>query len=147
MEPGTVFTALELSFSVLRLGYRVHNEFFGKDRSIDKLRQLNGRLQALTAFLQRIAKDAKDSGLYLTEPFEDTHTRNLEITLEECKEFLNKYERALSESGRGSKFQRAKYIVSQDESRLRDFHERIDRHYDELHQWSSLSIHHELRNM
>lgn len=135
MEPGTIFSIVELSTSVLKLGYKVHTEFFGHDKSVDRLKQLNGRLQTLNAFLEDISEDAKSSAPYSVEGFQGTAT--LVKTLEECKEFLKQYENALSQSGFRATAQRARFITGQSESRLASFHKRIDQHYLELQHWSS----------
>jgi hypothetical protein len=135
MDPGTIFSIVELSTSVLKLGYRVHTEFFGHDKSIDRLKQLNGRLQTLNAFLEDIFEDAKSSTAYPVESFKGTDT--LVKTLEECKEFLKQYEKALSQSGFRATAQRARFITGQSETRLEGFHKRIDQHYLELQHWSS----------
>ncbi|KAH8197491.1 hypothetical protein TruAng_008349 [Truncatella angustata] len=132
---GAVLTALQLCTSVLNIGNKVHGELFGDDKSVDKLRQLNGRLQILAKVFENIVEQTRDSEHGVVEQFHGTHT--LEKTLDECKVFLNNYQKALSESGRRSTLQRAKFIVGSDETRLERYNKRIDQHYLELQEWRS----------
>ena len=123
MDPSNILTIIELSTSALKLGSKVYVEFFGHDRSIDRLRRLNVRLQGLNEILQKFAK----SGI----PLLDAQYLGTDTTLKECKAFLKEYEATLSsKSGFRAAAQRTFFPFS--ESRLDTFDKRIDNHFQEL---------------
>jgi hypothetical protein len=134
MDPATIYTILEITTGVLSLVGKVYKEVVGKDKSVEKLKQLKSRLETLNKTAEDISKQVPEISSFPTEVFDGASS--LVQTLEECKEFLNKYDRALSGgSGLIPKAQIAKFIVVLDENTVKSFHERIDRHYKELDHW------------
>jgi hypothetical protein len=133
---------LELTGTVLKLGKKIHDEFFGSDRSVDKLEILNGRLQRLNDILEDISEDAKATTPYVVEPFKGTSA--LVKTLKECRDFLKDHEKTPSKSGLAVATSRVRFVFGQSgEAKLANFHTRINEHYDELHYYNSRV----LRNM
>ncbi|KAK7923753.1 hypothetical protein PG985_007824 [Apiospora marii] len=123
MDPSNIVSIIELSTSALKLGSKVFFEFFGNDRSIEKLQRLNLRLQGLNDILQKIPKSEI--------PLLKAQYRGIDTTLRECKAFLKDYEATLSSKGGiRSATQRTGFLFS--EGRLDSFNKRIDDHFHEL---------------
>ncbi|KAI1417895.1 hypothetical protein F5Y13DRAFT_199030 [Hypoxylon sp. FL1857] len=125
MDPGTILSIVQLSFSVLELGTKIAREFFGRnDRVPDKLKRLNDRLGLFHSVVKDIIQKSKEhnaSSSSLAFPGADAIIE----TLTECKEFLRQYESATPS-------QRLVLLVGPDSSRIEDLDRRIMGHYAEL---------------
>ncbi|KAK8021760.1 hypothetical protein PG990_006898 [Apiospora arundinis] len=132
MDPGNILTIIELSTSALKLGSKVYREFFGPDKSAEKLQRLNVRLQGLNEILQIIAK----SGI----PLLNAQYIGTDTTLKECKSFLKEYEATLSSrSGFRVAAQRT-FFPFNSEGRLDAFDKRINNHWQELSTYMNLQL-------
>ncbi|OTA92594.1 hypothetical protein M434DRAFT_396361 [Hypoxylon sp. CO27-5] len=125
MDPGTILSIVQLSFSVLELGTKVAREFFGRnDRVPDKLKRLNDRLGLFHSIVKDIIQKSKDRNAppsSLTFPGADA----IIDTLTECKEFLRQYESATAS-------QRLILLVGSESSKIEELDKRIMGHYAEL---------------
>ncbi|KAK8127066.1 uncharacterized protein PG998_002825 [Apiospora kogelbergensis] len=131
MDPSNIISIIELSASAVKLGSKVYEEFFGHDRSIDKLQRLNVRLQGLNEILQKFAKSAI--------PLLNAQYLGTNATLRECKDFLRQFEATLS-SRQGFKSVTQRTFFPFSESRLATFDKRIDNHYQELSTYINLQL-------
>lgn len=140
MDPGTIVSIVELSTSVLKLGYKVHLEFFGHETSVGKLQHFNGRLQLINDALEDIVEDSKTGATHSTESFKGIP--QLQATLQEGKDFLSRFDKTL---GGRSKTQRIQFITGVGEKELDNLNAKVDRHYQELQYWSSRNISRQFR--
>ncbi|XXG97872.1 hypothetical protein Hte_004186 [Hypoxylon texense] len=143
MEPGTILSIVQLSGSMLSLGSKVAKEFLGNDKVRDKLRDLNVRLRTFYEFVDDIIQKTPTASSQLEYPGASSIIK----TLNECKRFLEQYDRTLSTSrSLGGATQRAWLVVGPDGSKLEDFNNKIDRHYLELQHWTLRSLQREIRS-
>ncbi|KAI4858914.1 hypothetical protein F4820DRAFT_194345 [Hypoxylon rubiginosum] len=144
MEPGTILSIVQLSGSILSLGSKVAKEFLGNDKVRDKLTDLNVRVRTFYEFVDDIIQKTPDASSQLEYPGASSIIK----TLNECKRFLEQYDRTLS-PGRsfGGATQRAWLVVGPDGSKLEDFNSKIDRHYLELQHWTLRSLQREIRSI
>lgn len=147
MEPGTILSIVQLSSSVLKLGSKISQEFFGNnDRVPDKLKRLNGRLQRFYDSVEEIIKEVegRNASSRLIYPGADAIIE----TLTECKEFLSQYEAALSTNRTfGGASQRLLLVAGPDSSKIEDFNRRIIDHYTELNHWRTGTIAGDIRDI
>ncbi|KAI1740980.1 hypothetical protein F4680DRAFT_77211 [Xylaria scruposa] len=139
VDPGTIFAVVQLSASVLTLGRDIASEFFGPERTPEKLKHLNNRLQILNNSLKKILERPGSPDKLSTIGFPGS--ASLEKTLKDCKAFLEHYKSLLSEPGSlNATARRLRLIVGPDASRVDEFHRRIDQHHAELGQWRMGSL-------
>ncbi|KAI8962034.1 hypothetical protein F5Y11DRAFT_324070 [Daldinia sp. FL1419] len=140
MEPGTILSIVQLSFSVLELGSKIAREFFGQNNRVpDKLRRLNDRLKEFHSFVDGIIENGQGSGASwsLIYPGADAIVE----TLTECRDFLRQYESALSADRTfGGASQRLALVVGPDNSKIQDLDRRILDHYPALQLWKTTGI-------
>ncbi|KAI1761566.1 hypothetical protein GGR53DRAFT_505027 [Hypoxylon sp. FL1150] len=131
MEPGTILSIVQLSGSILNLGSKVAREFIGNDRERDELGNLNVRLQTFYKLVDDFVHDTPGAPSQL----EYTGTSSIIRTLNECKRFLEQYDRALPTSRTlGRSTQRAR--VGPGGLEAEDFINRLSQHYHELQLWT-----------
>ncbi|TRX94583.1 hypothetical protein FHL15_004535 [Xylaria flabelliformis] len=139
VDAGTILAVVQLSTSVLKLGRDIAFEFFGPERTPEKLRHLNTRLQILNNSLVKILEQPGSPDKLSTANFPGSIS--IEKTLKECKAFLEHYRSLLLERGSlSATARRLRLIVGPDASRIDEFHRRIDQHHTELGQWRMGSI-------
>ncbi|KAI0555919.1 hypothetical protein F4679DRAFT_590881 [Xylaria curta] len=139
VDPGTIFAVVQLSASVLTLGRDIASEFFGPERTPEKLKHLNNRLQILNNSLKKILERPGSPDKLSTIGFPGS--ASLEKTLKDCKAFLEHYKSLLSEPGSlNATARRLRLVVGPDASRVDEFHRRIDQHHAELGQWRMGSL-------
>jgi hypothetical protein len=140
MDPGTILAVVQLSASVLKLGRSISCEFFGPEKTPDKLKHLNARLKLLNSALEKTIEQPGSPEKLSTAGFPGSVS--LSKTLRECKAFLEQYERTLRSEHRGfgATAQRVWLTVGPDASRIDEFHKKIDQHYTELGQWQMKSL-------
>ncbi|KAI0407834.1 hypothetical protein F4802DRAFT_488979 [Xylaria palmicola] len=134
MDAGSILTTIELSASILKLGRTISLEFFCPERTPERLRHLETRLQTFNDLLKNILEQAASSDKLATTKFPSLIAT--EKTLKDCKTFLENYRSLLSESGSlGADAQQLLLIEGPDTSWIDGFHKRIDQLYTELEQW------------
>lgn len=135
MEPGTILSIVDLSFSVLKLGTKIALEFWPNrsDKVPDKLKRLNDRLQQFYNTVESIVHEPK--GQYASSSLVFPGADAILETLTECDSFLHQYESALRDRAPGGTGQRLALLIGPDSSRIEDLDKRILSHYPELHSW------------
>ncbi|KAI6084393.1 hypothetical protein F4821DRAFT_262051 [Hypoxylon rubiginosum] len=143
MEPGTILSIVQLSGSILNLGSKVAKEFLGNDKVRDKLVNLNVRLQTFYKLVDDFVQDAPGAPSQLEYPGAGSIIK----TLNECKGFLEQYDRTLSANrSLGGATQRAWLVLGPDGPKVEDFNNRINQHIQELHFWTSQIFQREFRS-
>ncbi|KAI0182119.1 hypothetical protein GGR52DRAFT_527456 [Hypoxylon sp. FL1284] len=138
MDPGTILSILQLAGSMVKLGSKVGAEFWADDRARDKLVELNLRLQRLHQFLDETIKETPDTA---PSELEYPGASSIIMTLDECKRFLENYNRTLStDHSLGGATRRERPVVGPDGSKLEEFSNRIHRHLLDLDHWTLQSL-------
>ncbi|KAI0131571.1 hypothetical protein F4814DRAFT_173855 [Daldinia grandis] len=140
MEPGTILSLVQLSFSVFELGSKIAHEFFGKnDRVPDKLRRLNDRLEEFHTIVDGIIDGSHEHSASASLIYPGANA--IVETLTDCNDFLRQYESALlADRTFGATSQRLALVVGPDNSKIQDLDRRILDHYPALQLWKTAGL-------
>ncbi|KAI1654240.1 hypothetical protein F4813DRAFT_399159 [Daldinia decipiens] len=140
MEPGTILSIVQLSFSAFELGSKIACEFFGKNGRVpDKLRRLNDRLKEFHIIVDGVIDGAQ--GRSASSDLIYPGASAIVETLTECNDFLRQYELALlSDRTFGRTSQRLALVVGPDNSKIQDLDRRILDHYPALQLWKTTGL-------
>ncbi|KAH8899954.1 hypothetical protein GQ53DRAFT_801503 [Thozetella sp. PMI_491] len=134
MDPGTIIAIVQATRTGLGILIRLKDAFRGDATSKRKLEALGSRLSIISSTLDRTA-DIPD--LLDSHPFALDELRR---TIDDCNKLLGEYEHAVSDARHAkANIQRVRLALF-DEDKLKELHDRLDRHVGDLSLWHVAEI-------